>query len=74
MAPRPRSRQDYTPRQLEIAALVAAGKTRREIAFALNIADETVKAHITRLADHIPNPHDLPPRAAITLWFRSRAA
>lgn len=74
MAPHPRARRQFTPRQLEVAELVAAGKTRREIAFALNLADETVKAHIARLADAIPNPHDLPPRAAITLWFRSRAA
>jgi two-component system nitrate/nitrite response regulator NarL len=42
-----------TPREREILALVARGDTNRQIAAALNIAENTVKNHIKNLLDKL---------------------
>lgn len=38
-----------TPRMLSIARLMKHGKTRRQIAYELNISEHTVKTHIARM-------------------------
>lgn len=43
-----------TPRQREIAELVARGYTAKRIARAANISPRTVEAHIRDAADRIP--------------------
>jgi DNA-binding NarL/FixJ family response regulator len=42
-----------TPREQEILALVAKGETNRQIAAALNIAENTVKNHIKNLLEKL---------------------
>jgi NarL family two-component system response regulator LiaR len=37
---------DLTPRELEVLALIAQGKSNREIAMALSISEKTVKTHV----------------------------
>ena len=48
----------------EIAALIAAGLTSREVADRLHISERTVDAH----ADHIRTKLDLRSRAEIAAW------
>jgi DNA-binding NarL/FixJ family response regulator len=40
---------DLTPRQLEILALIARGRTNKEIAVVLGISERTVKFHVASL-------------------------
>lgn len=42
-------RQRLTPREREVLALVAAGKSNKEIASALGIAERTAKFHVTAI-------------------------
>jgi DNA-binding NarL/FixJ family response regulator len=42
-------RQRLTPREREVLALVAAGKSNKEIASALRIAERTAKFHVTAI-------------------------
>jgi DNA-binding CsgD family transcriptional regulator len=43
------SRQHLTPRELEALRLLAAGKSNKEIAAALDIAEGTTKIHLNKL-------------------------
>lgn len=43
------SRERLTPREREVLALVAAGKSNKEIASALHIAERTAKFHVTAI-------------------------
>jgi two-component system NarL family response regulator len=43
------SRERLTPREREVLALVAAGKSNKEIASALRIAERTAKFHVTAI-------------------------
>jgi DNA-binding NarL/FixJ family response regulator len=45
-ATEPTGLEELTPRELEVLALVAEGKTNRSIASALVLADRTVEAHV----------------------------
>lgn len=49
-----------TPRQDEIACLLADGKSVILIAAELRCSVATVRAHIRTIAQVIPNPHGLP--------------
>jgi DNA-binding CsgD family transcriptional regulator len=69
-APTPRraARQAFgglTERERQVAALVAQGKSNREIAEALSITVRTVEAHVTRTLDKL----GLKSRAAIAAWM-----
>lgn len=44
---------DLTPREREVARMVATGKTNGEIADALGIAQNTVKNHLARIYDKL---------------------
>jgi len=44
---------ELTPREQEILRLIAQGKSNREIAETLYIAEKTVKNHVTRLLDRL---------------------
>jgi DNA-binding CsgD family transcriptional regulator len=70
-APAPTPRQatmkefgGLTERERQVAALVAHGKSNRDIAKALLITVRTVEAHITRILDKL----DLKSRAEIAAW------
>jgi len=59
-----------TARELEVAQLVAAGKSNREIASILFLSDRTVQNHV----QHILTRLGFSSRSQITSWFvRSRA-
>jgi len=57
-----------TPRQRQVAALVAEGKTYRQVGDALGMATRTVKYHVATIALHLPNPDNLPAKLLVTLW------
>lgn len=45
--------RDLSPRQREILALVAAGRTSKEIASALGISESTVNWHLTNVFERL---------------------
>ncbi|MER3405583.1 MAG: helix-turn-helix transcriptional regulator, partial [Chloroflexota bacterium] len=53
-----------TPREREVAALVAAGLTNRQIAEALVISEGTARIHV----EHILDKLDFHSRAQIAAW------
>ena len=56
-----------TPREREVAALVAKGLPAKRIASTLGIAENTVRAHIRHAAERLPG--DAPPIRRIAVWF-----
>lgn len=58
---------ELTPRQTEIAALVARGLSDKVIAARTELAIETVRVHIQNAATRIGGTGT--PRHRITLWF-----
>lgn len=56
-----------TPRQTEIAALVAKGMSDKAIAHALELSVNTVEAHVRDAAQRLPIPGR--PRYRIMVWF-----
>lgn len=40
---------ELTPHEAEVARLIAAGRTNREIAAALDVSPKTVEAHLSRI-------------------------
>lgn len=61
-----------TPRQEEVAALVAKGKTNKQIATTLSVSENTVKAHIQAIGNLLGEPHELPAKSRLLLWLRQR--
>ncbi len=59
-----------TPRELEVARLVAAGLTNRQVAVRLGIAERTAETHV----DHILTKLDFASRAQIAAWVAAEAA
>ena len=57
-----------TPRELEVADLVARGLTNREIASRLFLSERTAQNHVQHILDKL----DLPNRSQIALWARGR--
>ena len=62
-------RPALTPRQREVAALVAAGLTNREIAAALVITERSAESHVERIRDRM----GFRSRAQIAAWYASTA-
>lgn len=56
-----------TPREREVAALVAKGLDRQQIAAELGVSPRTVETHIAHAAMRIGG--EAPPRHRLTLWF-----
>lgn len=54
-----------TPRQREVLALVAAGRSNREIGAALGITEATVKCHLVRIYARLGSAN----RVAAAVWF-----
>jgi DNA-binding CsgD family transcriptional regulator len=66
--PRRRARTErLTPRELEVAGLVAEGLTNRQLAVRLGIAERTAETHV----DHILTKLDFTSRAQIAAWVAS---
>jgi DNA-binding CsgD family transcriptional regulator len=53
-----------TPREREVAAQIAAGRSNREIAAALFVSERTVEAHVANILRKL----DKPSRAGIAAW------
>jgi DNA-binding CsgD family transcriptional regulator len=64
----PAADDPLSPREREVAALIAAGLTSREIATQLVVSERTVDTH----ADHIRTKLGLRSRADIAAWATSR--
>jgi DNA-binding CsgD family transcriptional regulator len=56
-----------TPRELEIAHLVALGYSARQIGQELRLTQQSIERRIRQIADKIDG--DLPPRNRITRWW-----
>jgi DNA-binding CsgD family transcriptional regulator len=54
-----------TPREREVAGLIAAGRTNREIAAALFVSERTVEAHVGNILQKLA----FTSRAKIAVWF-----
>jgi DNA-binding NarL/FixJ family response regulator len=65
---RPAAAVELTPRQLEVAALVAAGRTNRQIGTALGISEKTTEVHVHNLMSRL----DVPSRAGVAAWAAAR--
>lgn len=59
---------ELTPRQLEVAALVSAGRSNREIATALGIEERSAEGHVERIRLRL----GVRSRAQIAAWFAAR--
>jgi DNA-binding NarL/FixJ family response regulator len=57
-----------SPRELEVAALVADGNTNKEIAAALFLSERTAQNHV----QHILTKLGLANRTQVAAWFRER--
>jgi non-specific serine/threonine protein kinase len=57
-----------TGRQLEVAALIAAGSTNRQIARALGISEKTAEVHVRNIMDRLRTCS----RAGIAAWAVTR--
>jgi DNA-binding NarL/FixJ family response regulator len=53
-----------SPRQREVVALIAAGRTYAQVARELGIAKRTVRAHVQDVAEHLPGT-DAPVRRVL---------
>ncbi len=67
--PMPAELQILTPREREVAALVASGCTNREIASQLMVAERTVETHL----EHIFHKLSLSSRAQVASWATRNA-
>ena len=57
-----------TPRELEIAALIAAGLSNKQMAQRLKISERTADAHV----EHIRTKLDVHSRAQVAAWFTQK--
>jgi DNA-binding NarL/FixJ family response regulator len=58
-----------TPRQLEVAALVATGSTNRQIGRALGISEKTAEIHVRNIMERL----HVPSRAGVAAWATARS-
>lgn len=56
-----------TPRQAEVAELIARGLGNRDIASRLGVSRETVKVHVRQAAGRIGSAME--PRETLAVWF-----
>jgi pimeloyl-ACP methyl ester carboxylesterase/DNA-binding CsgD family transcriptional regulator len=63
----PGSTLTLTPRQLQVAELVALGMTNREIASRLTITERSAESHVERIRDRL----DFRSRSQIAAWYAS---
>lgn len=63
-----------TPREGQVATLLAKGWPNKRIAQALGCRPRTVEAHIARIGKRLENPDRLPMRTLVLLWRLSVGA
>ncbi len=60
----------FTPRELEVAGLIATGITNKEIGFRLGISEQTVKNHVSNMLTKIGKTnYNYASRVSIARWF-----
>lgn len=59
---------DLTPRQLQVATLIAASKTNRQIGKALGISEKTAEIHVRNIMERLQTPS----RAGVAAWAARR--
>ena len=59
---------ELTPRQRDVAALVAAGHTNRQIGRTLGISEKTAEVHVRNIMERLNTPS----RAGVAAWAASR--
>jgi FixJ family two-component response regulator len=57
-----------TLRKVSILLHLQSGRGYKEIAGALEIHEETVRAHVQAIADALPEKPAMPPRDKVLLW------
>jgi hypothetical protein len=65
-------RKGLTPRQEQVAQLLARGLNTVEIAEALDIVYNAAQMHVTAIADKLPNPYHLSPLKLARQWAIAR--
>lgn len=68
--PPPEPPDELTPRQLQVAALVAAGMTNRQIAQRLSIEERSAEGHVERIRLRL----GVTSRAQVAAWWARRTA
>lgn len=59
-----------TPRQMQVAELLAAGHSRKQVAATLGVSVNTVRAHIAAIAWRLPGDGNL--RVRVVRWALQR--
>lgn len=62
------SAEILTPRQLEVAAMIARGMSYKKIGVILAISSRTVEDHVHAAAERIAN-YPTRPRDVVMLWY-----
>ena len=57
-----------TPRQRDVARLLALGLRPAQVARRLNVSVLTVQSHAIAVALKIPNPYGAPPSRLVAVW------
>lgn len=65
--------QPLTPKEVQVALLVAEGKGAGQIADTLSLRLSTVEKRIENISRKLPNPNELTPMRLITQWVVSGA-
>lgn len=59
-----------TPREMEVAQLIAAGESNKTAAAQLNLSEKTIKTHVSNILRKL----NLPNRTAIAVWYTKKEA
>lgn len=70
----PATVEDLSPRQLEVAALIARAKTDKQIAATLGMSVRRVSNHVTALAYLLHLDESCNVRIQIAIWWRERVS
>jgi len=65
---RPNDAGELTARQRDVAALIAAGHTNRQVGRALGISEKTAEVHVRNIMERLNTPS----RAGVAAWAASR--
>lgn len=65
-------RRPLSPRQQEVADLLARGWSYKRIASELDISPDTVQTHVEEIANKLPNADDLTAGTLVMLWAAHR--
>lgn len=64
--------RSLTRREDSVAELIGIGYSQRRVARTLGLEARYVAMIVQKIADKLPNPHDLSPHALVMLWAAHR--